>query len=163
MYSTLSSYTSKEFYSTLIDNLTLAQALTIHYDLNPQFTRWTNYFNSVSSKLIKSHDISHILFGCDTSYSGEYTVQTWVRYGVNDNIRKQDILKYLFNKDLIQLVLPPKLIQYSLSHRLEFKNIQQKVKKQVSLMTKKWQYFDEEKYMQTSIATIRSEYNIILM
>lgn len=151
-----------DFYTTKINNLRLRDCLEIHYNLNPQFTRWDKYEAVETRNLIKSHDISHIIFACDTSYSGEYCVQTWVKFGANLNIPLLESIKYITKKDLIQLVLPPKLISYSLTHRSEFSTFKQAIKTQAQLMTKKWEYFQEEKYMDKTIGQIRKEYNIIL-
>lgn len=159
----LNQFTYQEFYSQKIDRLTLQQALDVHYQLNPQFTPWHKYSTPQARNLIKSHDISHVIFGCDTSYGGEYTVQTWVKFGANLNIAKSEIFRYVFNKDLIQIVLPPKLFSYSLTHILEFRKIKKLVKNQAKLMTKKWDYFQEEKYLNKTVGEIRLEYGIHLL
>lgn len=150
-----------DFYSDKINNLSLKECLEIHYHLNPQFTRWDKYDALETRNLIKSHDISHIIFGCDTSYSGEYCVQTWAKLGANLNIPMRERIKYITKKDLIQLILPPKLISYSLTHISEFSNFKQQIRTQAQLMTKKWEYFNEEKYMDKTIGEIRKEYNIV--
>jgi ubiquinone biosynthesis protein Coq4 len=146
------------FYTTEILPLTLEQALEEHYKINPQFTPWHHYKNLESQKMIKSHDIAHLIFGCDTSYSGEFTVQTWVKYGVDMNIKWWTIPKYVFNKDLIQLILPPKLIKYSLSHLKEFGEIDKKIKKLTTSMPQKWVYFQED--TNQTVSDIRAKYNI---
>jgi hypothetical protein len=60
--------------------------------------------------MIKAHDITHIIFGSDTSYEGEFTVQTWFNLGGSVKIPWNNTYKYVFNKDLIQIILLPKLI-----------------------------------------------------
>ena len=144
------------------NNLTLREALQMHYQLNPQFTSFEKYSNSFSSKMIKAHDIAHIIFGCDTSYSGEYAVQTWVKCGVKQNLNWKELPNFIFNKDLIGLVLPPKLIQYSMTHILEFVKIKKKIKEQAKFMNKKWNYFTEEDFMDRTIEQIREEFGIKL-
>jgi ubiquinone biosynthesis protein Coq4 len=156
-------YNHSEFYSTTIDNLTLAEALKIHYEINPQFTVWNDYSTPEAQNLIKSHDISHVIYGCDTSYGGEFTVQTWNNYGSDQNIPFSQFPKYILNKDLVQIVLPRKLIQYALTHIGEFIKINKLVKSKAQNMRKKWQYFDEERYMNTTIGEIRKEYGINLI
>ena len=156
-------FTFQDFYSNKIDQLKLSEALDLHYELNQQFTPWHKYSSPEARNLIRSHDISHIIFGSDTSYGGEYTVQTWVKFGANINIPKSQIHKYLFNRDLIQIVLPPKLISYSVMHILEFRKIKKDVKTQVGLMTKKWEYFQEENYLDKTVGEIRLEYGIRLL
>jgi hypothetical protein len=70
-------------------------------------------------------------------------------------------MPYIFNKDLIQLILPPKLIQYSLTHQKEFREIDSIIKSKAKLMTKKWVYFEED--MSQTVAEIRSKYNIQIL
>ena len=159
----LQQFTFQDFYSNKINNLTLREALDIHYELNPQFTPWYKYDSPEAMSLIKAHDISHVIFGCDTSYGGEYTVQTWVKFGANLNIPKSQILKYLSNKDLIKIVLPRKLITYAITHISDFQNIRKSIKTQAKLMRRKWEYFQEEGYLNKTIGEIRSEYGIEVM
>lgn len=159
----MSTISFETFYSTEINEITLEQALKMHYELNPQFTPWDKYDTFEASRLIKAHDISHVIFGCDTGYGGEFQVQTWVKYGAKLNISPLQMPKYLFNKDLFQIVLPPKLIQYSLTHRKEFREYSKLIKLQAAKMTRKWIYFEEKAYMNKIVGDIRGEYNIDLI
>jgi ubiquinone biosynthesis protein Coq4 len=151
------------FYTQDINNLTLEKALIEHYKINPQFTPWDKFTAPEARNLIKSHDISHLIFGCTTSYMGEYMVQTWNGFGANLNISPLKAHKYLLNKDLRQLVLPTSLFRYATRHIAEFIKIRGLIKKQSKLMSKKWEYFQEEAYMQKTIAQIRDEYNIQIL
>ncbi len=151
------------FYTNLINNLTLSQALDEHYKINPQFTPWYNFDQVEVRNLIKSHDISHLIFGCDTSYMGEFMVQTWNSFGSDTNINPKDSFKYLTNKNLRSLVLPTNLFGYAITHILEFIKIRKLIKKQSKLMTKKWQYFEEELYINKTINQIRLEYGIVTL
>jgi ubiquinone biosynthesis protein Coq4 len=87
----------EKFYTEEVLGLTIFESLERHYDLNPQFTRWYNYKNPTTQKMIKSHDITHLVFGCDVSYGGEFTVQTWAKYAVNTNIKPFEIHKYIWH------------------------------------------------------------------
>jgi hypothetical protein len=115
---TQTQFNFNNFYTTGINGLTLQEALDIHYDINPQFTPWDSYDSDEARSLIKAHDISHVIFGCDTSYIGEVKVQTWGKYGANLNIPLSKRLRYLSNKDLRALVVSPNLIGYILSHTM---------------------------------------------
>lgn len=150
----------RDFYSTKINRLTLQEALDLHYRLNPQFTHWSKFDTKTAQYMIRNHDISHVLFACDTTYPGEYCVQTWVKYGCKLNIKPTQIFDYLFSKDLIQIVLPPKLIQYFLTHMKDFSILKKLVKNQANQMTKKWQYGSEKNYIIKTIGEIRKEFNI---
>jgi ubiquinone biosynthesis protein Coq4 len=152
-----------EFYTQTVNNITLETALIEHYIINPQFTPWDNFTAPEARDLIKAHDISHLIFGCTTSYMGEYCVQTWNGFGANLNINPLSAPKYILNKDLRQLVLPTSLFKYAITHIGEFLKARSLIKNQAKLMTKKWEYFKEEDYMQKTIAEIRKEYNIQIL
>jgi ubiquinone biosynthesis protein Coq4 len=151
------------FYTQTVNDLTLQEALDQHYAINPQFTQWDTFDAPEARNLIKAHDISHILYGCNTSYMGEYMVQTWNGAGSNLNIPPTHIFKYLLNKDLKQLILPTSLFSYSISHIREFITVRSLIKKQAKLMTKKWQYFKEDQYLSTIVSEIRAEYGIHIL
>ena len=151
------------FYTVQINDMTLQKALDEHYKINLQVTPWDQFEALEARMLIKAHDISHLIFGCDTSYSGEYCVQTWNKCGSNLNIKLQDGFKYIMNKDLRSLVLPTSLFSYAFSHISEFVKLREKIKVQAKLMTKKWEYFQEEPYMDKTISEIRLEYNIQIL
>jgi ubiquinone biosynthesis protein Coq4 len=156
----MSNLTFEEFYSDKINGMTLQEALDMHYAINPQFTPWDQFDQEVARNLIKSHDISHVVFGSDTSYMGELIVQSWNKYGANLNITITAAPKYLLNKHLRTLVLPTRLIPFALTHIGAIIHNRGIVKTQAAKMTKKWEYFQEDKYMNTTIGDIRSEYGI---
>jgi ubiquinone biosynthesis protein Coq4 len=149
-----------DFYSDKINSMTLQEALDMHYAINPQFTPWDQFEEEVARNLIKSHDMSHVVFGADTSYMGELIVQSWNKYGANLNIPISEAPKYLLNKHLRSLVLPTSLIPFAVSHIGAIFHNRALVKSQAAKMTKKWQYFQEDKYLNTTIGDIRKEYGI---
>jgi ubiquinone biosynthesis protein Coq4 len=68
-------------YTQESENLTLKEALDEHYRVNPTFTRYDEFEREKSQILMRAHDMSHVIFGCDTHLLGEMRVQTWVSYG----------------------------------------------------------------------------------
>jgi ubiquinone biosynthesis protein Coq4 len=150
------------FYTETVNNLTLEQALIEHYKINPQFTRYYQFASIEGGSVIKRHDISHIIYGCDTSMLGEYKVQMWNNFGSKNTTPKLSF-KLIFSSDikaLVQLVLPTGLIKYARVHKEELGKVKTEVKTQSDKMTKKWIYGHEETYMQKTIAEIRAEYGI---
>jgi ubiquinone biosynthesis protein Coq4 len=152
----------QDFYSDKINNMTLKQALDIHYLINPQFTPYTEYSSEVASNIIKAHDISHVIFGCNTTMLGEAKVQSRVNSGVDFNLKFQDKFKTLFDKDARSLLLPTGLFSFFFRHINEILAISKEAKIKSRLMTKRWVYFVEDQYMDTTIGDIRSQYNIVL-
>jgi ubiquinone biosynthesis protein Coq4 len=154
-----------QFYTIDINQMTLRDALTEHYNINPQFTRYDQFETKEAGSTIKSHDISHLIYGCDTSYLGEYKVQMWNNFSSKKTMPKLS-LKLIFSKDaraLIQLVLPTGLIKFAKEHKEEMNKVKANIKIQSDKMTKKWIYGNEEQYMDKTIGEIREEYGIQIL
>jgi ubiquinone biosynthesis protein Coq4 len=154
-----------QFYTSDINQMTLRDAITEHYNINPQFTPYYEFETLEAGSTIKSHDISHIIYGCDTSYLGEYKVQMWNNFGSSKTMPKISF-KLIFSKDaraLIQLVLPTGLIKFAREHKVEMDKVKAKIKTQSAKMTKKWIYSGEEKYMDKTIGEVREEYGIQIL
>jgi ubiquinone biosynthesis protein Coq4 len=154
-----------QFYTIDINQMTLRDALTEHYNINPQFTRYDQFETIEAGNTIKSHDISHLIYGCDTSYLGEYKVQMWNNFSSKKTMPKLS-LKLIFSKDaraLIQLVLPTGLVKFAKEHKEEMDKVKANIKIQSDKMTKKWIYGNEEKYMDKTIGKIREEYGIEIL
>ncbi len=156
---TLTQFTKENFYTEQINELTLAEAFKIHYEINPQFTPWYNCKSEILQKMMRSHNISHIIYGCNTSLLGEMQVQFWNQFGSFVPKTWADIKKAFADKETRQIITPTGLIPFFLTHISEIF----RVKKQTKLMTKKWVFFDEEKYMNIIVGEIRSEYNIKIL
>jgi ubiquinone biosynthesis protein Coq4 len=153
------------FYTTTINNWTLAKALEEHYKINPQFTRYDQFETFEAGQTIKSHDISHLIYGCDTSYLGEYQVQMWNNNGSKKTMPKFSF-KMIFSKDLkslIQLVIPTGLIEFARENKTEMDKVKAEIKTRSTRMTKKWIYGEEGKYMYKKIAEIRGEFGIEIL
>jgi hypothetical protein len=152
----------EDFYSYKIDHLTLAQALAIHYALNPQFTVWNHYTSLRAQKLVKAHDITHIVFGCDTSLLGEMRVQLWSKFAVQ-SFGWQETLRYAQDKEAKVLLKNP--VGYLAMFRFFVKHLSEigKVRAQAQRMDKKWIYFEEEAYMSLTVGEIRRQFNIVLL
>jgi ubiquinone biosynthesis protein Coq4 len=154
----LDAYTHADFYSRKIDNLTLAQAFKIHYEINPQLTPWYDSKSQILQKMIRSHDLSHIVYGCDTTLLGEMQVQFWNNFGSKVPKNLQDFITAMKDKETRELLTPAGLVPFFLTHLTEI----WKVQKLAKLMSKKWVFFDEERYMNTTIGDIRQEFNIVV-
>jgi hypothetical protein len=147
------------FYIHAANDLTLEDALRKHYALNPQFTVWSAYKSEIAQKLVKAHDISHIIFGCDTSLLGEMRVQLWAKFGV-ETFGLRESLRYAKDKEAKILLKNP--VGYWAMLTFFLKNFEEvfKVRSQSKSMTKRWVYFDEQAYMQTTVEQIRHQFHI---
>jgi hypothetical protein len=150
-----------ELYSNAADHLTLQEALDIHYVLNPQFTNWYKYNSEVAQKLVRSHDLSHLVFGCDTGLLGEMRVQLWAKFAVQP-FGWLDTLKYARDKESKVLLKNPvgyrRMLIFFIQNFAQVKL----VKNQAAKMVKKWRYFEEDSYLAVPLGDIRSAYGIIL-
>jgi hypothetical protein len=157
----LSQLTYQELYSRAADHISLQQALEIHYLLNPQFTPWDQYVRAEAKGLIRAHDISHIIFGCDTGLLGEMQVQLWSKFAVQPLVFS-DKIRYARDKESRVLLKNPvgyrKMFIFFVQNFGEIK----RVKLQAAKMTKKWRYFQEDRYFEIPLGQIRSDYGIVL-
>lgn len=150
----------QNLYSNNSESMTLAETLDAHYKLNPQFTAWDKHKSEIGRNLIKAHDITHVVFGCDTSFVGELRVQLWTKHAVDFNIVKGERLKYLFDKDARSLLTPVGMIPFIIFNIGTIIKEYLKVKNQSKFMLKKWVYFKESEHMDKSLQQIRSEFGI---
>jgi ubiquinone biosynthesis protein Coq4 len=156
--SMLNTFTYADFYSQKIDNLTLAEALKIHYEINPQLVPWYEVKSLILQKMIRSHDLSHIIYGCNTTLLGEMQVQFWNNFGSKVPKNLKDFILSIKDKESRELLTPSGLVPFFLTHLSEI----WKVRKLARLMSKQWVFFDEERYMNITIGDIRQEFNIII-
>jgi hypothetical protein len=149
----------ENFYTTEVAALTLRDALHKHYMLNPQFTPWNDYKSQNAKKLVKAHDISHLIFGCDTSLLGEMRVQLWAKFAVQKFSFKES-LAYARDKEAKVLLKNPvgysAMLWFFLTHFSEVA----KVRKQSQQMSENWVYFDEDKFMAMMVGDVRKQFGI---
>ncbi len=153
--------TFQELYSRGADHLLLKQALDVHYFLNPQFTPWDQYVSAQAKGLVRAHDISHIIFGCDTGLLGEMQVQLWSKFAVQP-LGFSDKIRYARDKESRVLLKNP--VGYRKMFTFFIQNFDQvkRVRLQAAKMTKQWRYFQEDQYFAVPLGQIRSEYGIVL-
>lgn len=142
--------------------MTLQDALRKHYLLNPQFTPWSDYKSENAKKLVKAHDISRLVFGCDTSLLGEMRVQLWAKFAVQKFSFKES-LAYARDKEAKVLLKNPvgylAMFVFFLKHFSEVAH----VRRQSQLMAAKWVYFDEDAYRTMPVGAIRKRFGIAVI
>ena len=149
----------ESFYIRELEAMTLQDALYEHYLLNPQFTIWSSYYSEIAKKLVKAHDISHLVFGCDTSLLGEMRVQLWAKFAVKKFSFKES-LAYARDKEAKVLLKNP--VGYPAMFWFFVKHFGEvgKVRRQSQQMSKKWRYFDEDTYLTMAVGDIRRQFAI---
>ena len=148
-------------YSTAAHHLPLGAALELRHQFNPQFTRWDLYQSADAQSLVKAHDISHLIFGCDTGLLGEMQVQLWSKFA-EQPMGLRAMIRHARDKDSRVLLKNPvgyqKMAIFFIKNFSEVKRIRIKC----AAMKKKWAYFDKEKYSTTSMGEIRASHGIVL-
>ena len=142
--------------------MTLEDGLRKHYLLNPQFTHWNDYKSDNAKKLVKAHDISHLVFGCDTSLLGEMRVQLWAKFAVQ-KFSFKETLAYARDKEAKVLLKNP--VGYLAMFTFFLKHVSEivKVRQHSQMMTEKWVYFDEDAYMKLPVGDIRKGLGIVVI
>ena len=149
------------FYTTELEVVTLEDGLRKHYLLNPQFTHWNDYKSDNAKKLVKAHDISHLVFGCDTSLLGEMRVQLWAKFAVQKFSFKETLAYARDNEAKVLLKNPVGYLDMFMFFLKHFSEIG-KVRRQSQMMSAKWVYFDEDAYMKLPVGEIRKGFGIVV-
>jgi hypothetical protein len=77
--------------------LTLREGLDELYRHNPEVESVSN----VNGKIFTDHDLTHVIFGCDTSIIGEIMLKPWILLGCN--ISMAELKEYAGNPEVQKL------------------------------------------------------------
>mgnify|MGYP000642360276 CR=1 FL=1 len=69
----------------MYDNISLKEGLQLFRSRNSKYFS-KPYSSEVAHDFMESHDIAHVVFGCDTSLYGEAVVKIWTSLGTDQNI-----------------------------------------------------------------------------
>jgi ubiquinone biosynthesis protein Coq4 len=152
-----------EFYRTQIEPMTLKEALHEYYRLNAFFTPYQQLKSERARKLIRAHDISHLIFGCTTDLEGEMTVLLWKKYGVQVNLSLVEKIRYFLEFEALRLILNWQAVQFLLFRRKHFKRLESEVRKRSQTMKTKWRYFEEDAFLDQNVHDIRKQFNIAVI
>ena len=76
---------------------TLREGLEELYINNPDVAA----SSQLKGKSFQDHDLTHVIFGCDTSIRGEIILKLWILFGTN--ISKQELMDYSNDEDVKRL------------------------------------------------------------
>lgn len=76
---------------------TLLEGLEELYINNPEVAA----SSKLKGKSFQDHDLTHVIFGCDTSIRGEIILKPWILFGTN--ISKQELMDYAKDEDVKRL------------------------------------------------------------
>ena len=78
--------------------LTLREGLEESYSHNPEVASMSR----AKAKLLTDHDLTHVIFGCDTSIVGELMLKPWILLGCN--VSMDELKEYAADPDLQRLL-----------------------------------------------------------
>lgn len=105
----------------------------------------------------KSHDVAHVVFGCDISLYGEGTVKIWTIFGTTLGFWKhirgyQDANAFGLSKNFTFLHIVKNIFKFLIAIPRIIIRAKQ--------MSKPWNWTGFEQYLDTPISKIREEFNI---
>ena len=140
------------------DTITLRQGLEkFHTEYKNHLSHEKKGISSEAQAFFRSHDIAHVLFGCDISLYGEGTVKIWTIFGTTLGFWKhlsgyQDANALDLSKNFT--------VPHVLSNIFKFLSSIPIVIIRAKRMHKPWPWTDFESYLDTPISEIRKEFNI---
>jgi len=141
------------------NNQTLQQGLELFQLKNTKYFSERVYTDR-GEAFIKSHDIAHVVFGCDTTIYGEGVVKVWTTFGSNLSFWKVTTGYNEVNAFELSRA-------YSKGHVVKnilgFLWVIPKTIIRARKMKKPWPFYDYEPYLDRPISEIRREFNIVVL
>ncbi|AFY55475.1 hypothetical protein Riv7116_2994 [Rivularia sp. PCC 7116] len=135
---------------------TLEEALKEYYSsFNGLITEENT--NPKVAKLFRLHDVTHVVFGCDTSIKEETLTDTWTIFG--STVTLGEYMEYLKYPETTQVLKEEGILKVFWIFILSFPDFI-KVILYTFKMRKKWNFWDYQQYSNHSLKDIREEFNI---
>jgi len=145
---------------TLVDDpsLTLSQGLERYFTANERLLT-TREVSEAAAQFFRCHDVAHVVFGCDTTLSGEGTVKLWTIFGTTLGFWRH--LRGYSEADAFALFR-----QYSRRHLASnigrlFLSVPGTIQR-ARRMRRRWPWSEYEPYLEWTLREIRSEFDIAL-
>ncbi|MBN4061741.1 hypothetical protein JYU20_00910 [Bacteroidales bacterium AH-315-I05] len=110
-----------------------------------------------AAEFFHSHDICHVVFGCDTTLGNEAMVETWSYFGTT--VKLKELMVYIDTKEHKEIMRKVGITGTIWTFIKAFPNII-KVIARTRKMKKKWPWSDNEHYLNVSLKEIRDDFNI---
>lgn len=143
------------------DKLTLRQGLEqFHANYQDQLSHEKRGLSSAAQAFFRSHDIAHVLFGCDISLYGEGTVKIWTIFGTSlgfwQHLKEYQVVNAF---ELAKNFGFRQLLTNLLKLLFSIPVIILRAKR----MNRRWPWANFDAYLDTPIAEIREEFNIRIL
>ena len=144
--------------------LTLREGLEELYRHNPEVAS----VSKTKGKTFTDHDLTHIIFGCDTSITGEILLKPWILFGTDISMR--EVREYAADPEVQQLNQEGAALlggKFVASLKILFYYVPQFFwiwRNHVRKMRKKWPHSTlTEEMLDTKICDLRAEYKISVL
>jgi ubiquinone biosynthesis protein Coq4 len=148
-------------------SLTLREALKDYYEANPHLLDSSEHSSEVR-EFFRSHDLIHVVFGCDTSFVHEARADLWTMMGTDVGIRRylavaaspvvralyQDLKTKLTDEDKVRIRkevrkgwIQALLAPFSIYRRTR-------------RMKRKWPWMQNDQLLDSPLREIRQEFGI---
>jgi hypothetical protein len=135
---------------------TLAEGLAEYFAAHPDLKREAHLVSAEARQFFRSHDIVHVLYGCGTSMPDEAIVKLASLFDTTGGLQvlrgythheTLDIYRRLpFSSTLLALLMAPFLLARTIWR--------------CSRQARRWPWADNERYMDRSLAELRSDFGI---
>lgn len=140
------------------DSITLRKGLEIfHEAYKDHLSHYKKELSNEAQAFFRSHDIAHVLFGCDISLYGEGAVKIWTIFGTSLGFwqhitayRAANAFELSKSFTLVHIVTNIFRLLFSIPVIII----------RTKRMHKKWDWAKFEPYLDTPIVEIRKEFNI---
>lgn len=140
---------------------TLRQGLDVFYtEYKDHLSHTKKDISQEAKTFFKSHDVAHVLFGCDISLFGEGSVKLWTIFGTTLGFWKhisgyKEANAYELSKNFNLVQEMPNVFKFVLSIPILIVRAKR--------MSKPWPWTNYEAYLDTPISEIRREFNIEIL
>ena len=111
-----------------------------------------------TAKMLTSHDVTHVIFGCSTSLEDEFLCDSWTLMGSNLSLYKYlEYMKYPVTQQIFKEAGYLKVIVIGIKTLPKMIKIYLRTRK----MTKKWSWSGYKQYLNRQLREIRDEFNIV--
>ena len=149
---------SRHQFESPLSTQTLAQGLAEYFAANPSLKRQESLLSPEARQFFRSHDIVHVLYGCDTTMPDEAVVKLSSLFGTTGGV---GILRGYANHETLdiytKLPLGGTLLALLVSPYLIVRTVWR-----CARQTQRWPWVENDQYLETPLAELRSKFGIVV-
>jgi len=138
---------------------TLREGLEEYYSLNPDLLNPEN-MSEDAAILFRRHDVTHVIFGCDTSLRGETLVDTWTIFGTTAGL--SGYLQYFKYPQVNAIFSEVGLLRTGVEFLRTFPDVVRVAFRAIRLRPK-WPWAEYDRFVDTTLDQIRRVHKIRLV